>query len=143
LTGLALVLVGAKEDGPLCDRMAQSWVGTALNLCGQLSPRETAAVMEGARVFCGPDSGPMHLASAVGVRCAGIFSARNKPGIWFPPGEGDQVVYHKVECFGCGLTKCVVEAKKCLMSVTVDEASQAILTASGLFNRSPQAEMKG
>lgn len=143
LSGHALVLAGAKEDEPLCTLMAEAWQGESLNLCGQLSPRETAAVMEGADVFVGPDSGPMHLASAVGVRCAGVFSARNKPGIWFPPGERDQVVYHKVECFGCGLTKCIVEAKKCLMSVTVDEVHAAILSASRFFGGQRKSEVKG
>ena len=126
----ALVLVGAREDGPLCDLLSQGWKGEALNLCGQLSPRETAAVMEGAEVFTGPDSGPMHLASSVGVPCAVAFSARGKPGTWFPPGKGNQVVYHKVDCFGCGLETCIAEKKKCLTSVTVDEMFQAIILAA-------------
>lgn len=125
-----LVLVGAKEDGPLCDLLAQGWSGKALNLCGELSPRETAAVMEGADVFTGPDSGPMHLAASVGVRCAVAFSARGKPGAWYPPGDGNQIIYHKVDCFGCGLETCIAQAKKCLTSVTVDEMYQAVMRAS-------------
>jgi heptosyltransferase III len=103
-----------------------------LNLCGQLSPRETAAVMEGAAVFMGPDSGPMHLAASVRIPCAIAFSARGKPGVWFPAGNENQVVYHKVDCFGCNLETCTVEAKKCLTSISVDEMYEAVMRASKL-----------
>jgi hypothetical protein len=37
----------------------------------------------------------------------------------------------------------VIEAKKCLMSVTVDEVCEAILSASRLAGASRKAEMKG
>jgi len=36
---------------------AEWWRGAKVNLCGRLTPRETAAVLEGAEVFLGPDSG--------------------------------------------------------------------------------------
>jgi UDP-sulfoquinovose synthase len=42
----------------------------------------------GAAVFTGHDTGPMHLAAAMGVPCAALFSAHNLPGIWFPWGAG-------------------------------------------------------
>jgi heptosyltransferase-3 len=125
-----LVLVGAPEERATSESVAQGWAGKALNLCGQLSPRETAAVMEGADVFMGPDSGPMHLAASVGVPCAIAFSARGKPGIWYPAGTDNQIVYHKVDCFGCNLETCTVQAKKCLTSISVDEMYQAVMRAS-------------
>ena len=50
--------------------------GAKVNLCGRLTPRETAAVLEHAEVFLGPDSGPMHLAASVGVPCVIAFSAQ-------------------------------------------------------------------
>jgi heptosyltransferase-3 len=127
-----LVLVGAREEHAICDSVAQGWSGKFVNLCGQLSPRETAAVMEGADVFTGPDSGPMHLAASVGVPCAIAFSARGKPGMWYPAGSDNQVVYHKVDCFGCNLETCIVEAKKCLTSISVTEMYEAVMRASRL-----------
>jgi ADP-heptose:LPS heptosyltransferase len=97
-----------------------------LNLCGELSVRESGALMQACRVFVGHDSGPMHLAAAVGTRCVAIFSARNLPGRWFPYGAGHRVLYHKTECFGCGLRICTQHAKKCIASITVDEVCTAI-----------------
>jgi len=52
-----------------------------VNLCGRLSPRETAAVIERARVFLGPDSGPMHLAASVRVPSVIAFSAAAFPDL--------------------------------------------------------------
>ena len=92
-----------------------------MNLCGRLTPRESAACFAEARLFLGHDSGPMHLAAAVGTRCVAIFAARNIPRVWFPYGRGHRVVYHEVSCMGCGLETCSVERKRCLTSISVEE----------------------
>jgi ADP-heptose:LPS heptosyltransferase len=121
-----LALVGAREDVEVSEYAAQEWTGAKVNLCGRLSPRETAAVLGHADVFLGPDSGPMHLAASVGVPCVIAFSAHGLPGVWYPAGEQHQIVYHQTDCFGCGLETCIVEQRKCLRSVTVDEMEQAV-----------------
>ena len=121
-----LVLVGAQEDYVVSEYSAEKWIGSKMNLCGQLTPRETAAVLEGTEIFLGPDSGPMHLAASVGVPCVIAFSAHGLPGVWYPAGRQHQIVYHQPECFGCGLDTCIVMEKKCMTSVTVDEMEQAV-----------------
>jgi ADP-heptose:LPS heptosyltransferase len=124
--GYGLALIGAKEDAEVSEYAARDWAGPKVNLCGRLSPRETAAVFEHAQVFLGPDSGPMHLAACAGVPCVIAFSARGLPGVWYPQGAQHRVVYHKVNCFGCNLETCVVEGRKCLTSITVDEMASAV-----------------
>ena len=124
--GHSLVLVGAKEDREVSERLAARWQGKAVNLCGELSPRETAAVLRKAELFLGPDSGPMHFAASAGVPCVIAFAARTKPGIWFPHGTGHRVLYRNVDCAGCNLETCIEQKKKCLSSITVDD----MLTAS-------------
>ncbi|WP_263358007.1 glycosyltransferase family 9 protein [Acidicapsa ligni] len=123
--GHGLALIGAGEDAEVSTFAAGAWPGTVANLCGKLSPRETAAVFEGARLFLGPDSGPMHLAAAAGVPCVIAFSARGLPGIWYPIGEKHQVIYHQTSCYGCNLETCVIEKRRCLTSITVDEMAHA------------------
>lgn len=125
----ALVLVGAKEERAACDYVVGGWRGQSVNLCGQLTPRETSAVLEHAELFLGPDSGPMHLAAAVGVPCAIAFAARTKPGIWYPAGNGHQIVYHQVDCLGCNIETCIEQKKKCLTSITIAEMQTAALSA--------------
>jgi ADP-heptose:LPS heptosyltransferase len=124
--GYGLVLVGAQEDLEFSEYAGQEWGGAKVNLCGRMSPRETAAVLEHAEVFLGPDSGPMHLAASVGVPCVIAFSAHGLPGVWFPNGGSHQIVYHQTECFNCGLETCIVEEKKCMRSIAVDEMEQAV-----------------
>lgn len=121
-----LMLVGANEEAAIADYVSGDWSGLKINLCGCLSPRETAAVLEHASIFLGPDSGPMHLAACGGVPCVIAFSARGLPGIWYPAGEGHRILYRRVECFGCNLETCTAEARRCLTSITVDEMAAAV-----------------
>jgi heptosyltransferase III len=127
--GYALALCGAPDESEASEFAAEGWrqstsnpnPGPVVNLCGLLTPRESAAVLSYARIFIGHDSGPMHLAAAVQTPCVAIFSARNKPRVWFPYGKQHRVLYHKVDCWGCNLETCIIERKKCLTSITVDE----------------------
>jgi heptosyltransferase-3 len=121
-----LVMAGAKEDANTCAYVSQDWEGAKLDLTGTLTPRESAAVFSHAVAFLGPDSGPKHLAACVGVPCVCVFGARDLPGVWFPPGDRNEIVYHQPECFGCRLETCIAMQKKCIRSVTVDEMEQAV-----------------
>lgn len=76
-------------------------------------------------MFFGHDSGPAHLAASVGTPVLGIYSSRNRPGQWFPQGPHVRVVHHWVACGGCGLVTCTVQAKKCILSISVEEALAA------------------
>jgi hypothetical protein len=131
--GHLLLLAGAPEESEASEFAAEGWRqsggGAVVNLCGRLSPRESAAAFARAKLFVGHDSGPMHLAAAVETPCVAIFAARNKPRVWFPNGKGHRVVYHKVDCWGCGLETCIVEKKKCLTSITVDEVMGEVRAA--------------
>ncbi len=123
--GHALALCGAPEESEPSDFAATGWQqyssSPVINLCGQLTPRESAAIFARSRIFIGHDSGPMHLAAAVETPCVAIFAARNIPRVWFPYGEQHRVLYHHVDCAGCELETCIVQKKKCLTSITVDE----------------------
>lgn len=121
-----LVLAGAKEEAEVCEFAAQEWGGAKVNLAGRLTPRQSAALFAHGVVFIGPDSGPKHLAASVGVPCVCVFAARELPGVWYPPGDRNEVIYHQPECFGCKLETCIEMQKKCILSITVDEVEQAV-----------------
>ncbi len=133
--GYVLALCGAAEESEASEFAANGWReksgGPVVNLCGLLTPRESAAVIARARVFVGHDSGPMHLAAAVQTPCVAIFAARNKPRVWFPYGRQHRVVYHRTDCWGCGLETCIVEGKKCLTSITVAEVMAEVKAILG------------
>ncbi len=127
----ALVLAGAGEERDASQAAAQGWLavrgsGPVVNLCGKLTPRQSAAVFASARAFLGHDSGPMHLASLAGTPTVAIFAARNRPRTWFPMCPHQRVIYHRVDCWGCGLETCVEQRKKCILSITAQEVLQAL-----------------
>lgn len=84
MPGICLILLGSADEWERSERLRGVWAGDCTNLCGKTSPRISAAVLERCRLFIGHDSGPMHLASAVGVPTLALFSWFNPPGQWFP-----------------------------------------------------------
>jgi len=79
-----LLSVGAAQDAERASDIGTLWRGPFVDLSGKLSPRQSAAALECATLFVGHDSGPIHLASAVGVSCVGLYGDHNPPRAWHP-----------------------------------------------------------
>ncbi len=122
-----LVMLGSSDEHALSESAAIPWRGKRLNLCGATTPRQAGAVLRLADLFIGHDSGPMHLAAAVGTPSVSVFSGQSKPGVWFPFGKRNSVIFHDTQCSGCGLQECVKEKKKCILSITPGEVLSAAL----------------
>jgi ADP-heptose:LPS heptosyltransferase len=114
----ALVAIGSRVESARSGRLLDLWPGKRANLSGQTTPRESAAILARARLFVGHDSGPLHLANAVGTPIVGVFSARNMPGIWFPLGQEKNIFYNDVSCRGCLLHICIQERQRCIMEIS-------------------------
>jgi ADP-heptose:LPS heptosyltransferase len=110
-----LVLVGAPDERSLCDELATRWLGPVVNLCGALTPRETAVALRRCRLMVCHDSGPMHLAASQGTPCVALFGNYNRPRKWFPYGPGHRVVYEP----------------RGVREITVALATAAVLSALG------------
>ncbi len=93
LPGYGLLFVGAREDADRAARLALGWRGLVVNACGALSPRQSAAAMTSAALFVGHDSGPLHLAAAVGLPCVGLFGDYNRPAMWHPVGARHHIIH--------------------------------------------------
>jgi len=88
----ALIVVGAADERGLGTEVASNWRGPVLNLCGMLTPRETAAVLRRCQLMVCHDSGPMHLAATQQTRCVALFGNLNRPRQWYPFGDGHRVI---------------------------------------------------
>ena len=130
-----LLIVGAADEAERAEKYLAIWQGEGVNLCGKTSPRISGAVLRRARMFIGHDSGPMHLAAGVGVPCVAIFPAKNMRGQWFPRGSNNKIIYHQTDCAGCGLDTCIVQQKKCILSITVHEVYNAVLEQLTLLEK--------
>jgi heptosyltransferase-3 len=121
--GLYPVIIGGKEDREAGIKLLDKW-NTGLCAAGELTVRESVALMEKARFYLGNDTGVMHLAAAVSLPCIGVFSGRNPPGIWEPYGSGHKVLRFEVPCAGCHLAFCNRELQ-CLTNISVEQVYAA------------------
>lgn len=89
-----------------------------LRLPGPLPLPELFELLRGATAYLGNDTGPMHLAAAVGCPVAAVISARNAPGGWDPDVEPHLAIRHRTDCEDCFLTECFIEKHRCLTGIT-------------------------
>jgi lipopolysaccharide heptosyltransferase I len=69
-----IVLVGSQEDEDVCLKIENALPeGAATNLCGKTSLVELGGILQAANLVITVDSGPMHMASAIGTPCLAIF----------------------------------------------------------------------
>jgi len=97
----------------------QSGMREASVLAPKLSLKELGALLSRCRLVVANDSGPMHIAAAVGAPTLGIFG----PTHWRlqgPYGERSAVAYKKgLACLGCNKLEC--SHRTCMESLSVDE----------------------
>jgi heptosyltransferase-3 len=125
---LGLVLLGSADEAARSESLLSAWHGPAANLCGQTSPRISAAILARAALFVGHDSGPMHLAAAAGTHCVVIYSARCLPGQWFPLGPGHANLY-PFDFFDPARTTELLYQQAALASIRVGQVRDAISAA--------------
>ncbi len=130
-SGLRLVVLGGHEDRAVGRTLCDIWGDRSLNLAGETSVIESAAILKRCRFFLGNDTGTMHLAAAVGTPAISIFSARDYPGRWEPYGEGHVVLRHDPPCAGCMLEECAGMEMACVRAITAEQVLAACLAQLG------------
>jgi heptosyltransferase III len=136
-----VVLLGGKKDADQAQAALET-AGAGLNACGIFSIGESAALLQNCSLAICTESGPMHLAGALGIPSVVIFSRTNKQlGRWFPLGNQHTILYRDLECAGCSSTVCRVAGHPCMSEITVDQILAATLSKlSGLFLASGMLE---
>lgn len=88
-----------------------------------------AAVLAGARLFVGNDSGPAHMAAALGRPLVVIFGSSNS-AIWgpWPPGLASaRLVENAFDCKPCPGDRCYrFERPECILSVTLEQVREVV-----------------
>ena len=99
--------------------------GGAASLAPETDIRGLIPFIRRARLFVSGDTGPMHLASAVGVPVVGIFGPTD-PARNGPFGERDTVVRKEVPCGPCYRKRCPGYGNVCMTSIEVDDVMDAV-----------------
>ncbi|MDD5512922.1 MAG: lipopolysaccharide heptosyltransferase II [Candidatus Omnitrophica bacterium] len=120
--GFKVLLVAGPKDIFLAQEVAKRMENEAYNFAGMTSLSQLASLLKKCRLFISNDSGPVHIASAVGTPTISIFGRSQKglsPVRWGPLGNKDRVAHSTVGCVECLAHNCV-KGFACLRAVTVD-----------------------
>ena len=94
---------------------------------GALSLRGLAGAMRRVDCVVAADTGPLHIAAAMGAHCVALFGPKD-PARYGPRSfddVGHEVLFHDVPCRPCTLRDCVTP--QCVLGLTVDRVEQAVL----------------
>ncbi|HOW36314.1 MAG TPA: glycosyltransferase family 9 protein [Candidatus Omnitrophota bacterium] len=99
--GISVILLGGGDVKEEARALEKNISGPRLiNLVGQTSLEQSAALIKQSALFIGPDSGLMHLACAVGTPVVAIFGPGNLKK-WGPKGSMHSVVSANASCAPC------------------------------------------
>lgn len=115
--GASLIVLGGPEDRPIVDSFLGNLPFQPLDLAGKLTLKETAAVLERCRLFVGNDSGPMHMAAAVGTPVVAFFGP-SEPRNYRPYGVDYRIVEVDLDCRPCDHVHCVHDVNYCMTSIS-------------------------
>ncbi|MBI5492933.1 MAG: lipopolysaccharide heptosyltransferase II [Deltaproteobacteria bacterium] len=122
-SGIPAVLAGGPSDRAALEAIKEKIGEGACNLSGQTDLLELAAVLKMARFAVTVDSGPMHLAAAVGTRTVALFGP-TAPWRTGPYGKGHIIVRKGLKCSPCFKKKCT--DPKCMKEISVDDVMAAV-----------------
>lgn len=124
-TGASVVFTGSPGDFPVTEEMVKraSKHGRVLNLAGKTNLRELAAVFSAADLVLSTDTGPMHLAAAVGAPLVALFGP-TAPWRTGPYGKGPTVLRKDIGCSPCFKKSC--PTMECMKSISVRDVMEAV-----------------
>ncbi len=118
---------GAKLDvvADAYGKSRQRW-GKPLVRLDPLTIPELVALIEGASLFVGCNSGPAHIAAALGRPCVVLFGPTDST-VWRPWGAPYAVVQNEYACSPCPCDRCYAfEQPECILSISVGQVRSAI-----------------
>jgi ADP-heptose:LPS heptosyltransferase len=122
--GLTIVVTSGPGEESFASEVAREIDGSVIML--GLTIPQLAELIRGARIYLGNDSGPMHLAAAVGTPTIAVWGSSDARR-WRPWGIDHRLVQNPFECNPCPGYRCLVaESPLCIESVTVEQVNTAI-----------------
>lgn len=129
-----VILVGTGGDQREGDVIAAAaGSGEVVNLAGKTSLRQLASLMARSEIFVGNDSGPAHLAAAVGARLV-VLSGADDPRETSPMSPRKKLLYRTdLDCISCVKNVCPLkndDFMACMKGISVDQVVAAISDAT-------------
>jgi lipopolysaccharide heptosyltransferase II len=123
--GWRIVSAGSGEDGPLADAVVAGLGDRGVSLRDSLDLGELAALIAAAPVLIANNSGPAHVAAAVGTPVVDVYALTNLQHA--PWGVPSRVLAHDVPCKGCLRSVCPAGHHACVRGVDPRDVVEAAL----------------
>lgn len=122
-----IILIGGTEAEPITRNIQSALSGPVIDVAGKISLSQLASLLKRCRLLISNDSGPVHVAAAVGTPVVSIFG-RNQAGLsparWRPLGPRDVVIHKEVGCEICLAHNCNIHFE-CLEAVSPKDVLDA------------------
>ena len=123
LLQLRSIIVGSKDDVHIANEIVARSRGKSFSLAGKTDLKELIAVIKGSKYLVTNDSGPMHIAAALGVPVFAIFGPTD-PARTGPYGKGHTIIREPVECAPCFKKTC--GDIKCMKDLSAEKVYRII-----------------
>lgn len=118
-----IVLFGGPSEVAMAEEVREKMTHPAVVVAGKTTVRLMMALIARCRLFVTNDSGPMHVASALGVPVVAVFGPTN-PDATSPAGADDLIVRNKVDCAPCTYRVCPID-HRCMERVSAEAVGAA------------------
>jgi ADP-heptose:LPS heptosyltransferase len=123
--GLQVLLSGGPGEESKLRSVAQRCRENVV-VCAGVSVGELLWVLRGANLFIGNDSGPTHLAAALGIPAVVLFGSSDAE-VWYPWKAPFQRVQNSFDCNPCPGYRCLVyDEPKCILSITAAQVKVSV-----------------
>jgi lipopolysaccharide heptosyltransferase II len=126
---LPLVLTGSAEEGELVDGIQFASAVPAISLAGRLTLGELGAALRLATVAVTNNTGPAHMAAAVGTPVVDLYALTNPQHT--PWKVRSRVLFHDVPCRFCYKSTCPQGHQACLDGVAPERVVESVRELAG------------
>ncbi len=132
--GAKIILTGSSEESPLCRAIAEQMTTQPIVAAGETSLGELAAILARCRLVLGVDSGPLHLAVALGAPTVHLFGPVDSRtfGPWGDPAHhivvtsGDMDMMDCIPCNRLDYLPAELHQHPCVRNITVEQVLEAV-----------------
>lgn len=118
-----IIFTGSRHDWAIIEEISNMMKKRPLNLAGRTSLKELAYLYKKCKAFVTTDTGPMHIAAAMGCRVVALFGP-TAPWRTGPYGQGHKVIRTGIECSPCFKKRC--DSMACMKEITVESVFGAV-----------------
>lgn len=113
-----VVYIGDHKGKDLISKICVGLPDRVVNLAGKTNLRQLMAVIQSCSIFLSNDSGPMHIAAAVGTPLVALFGSTNE--VTTGPYKHGTVIHKHVECSPCYKRECPIDFR-CMTRIETQE----------------------